>query len=110
LIVGMLAFTLIRAVGPDHFGCADKIHANGNRAIRPCAGPWRSSSTEDRVAAQQRRFAVMHVNLTVEVSVAASELLASWLVPKPAGVENLAVSMTWAARDAVPTGEAHRLP
>jgi hypothetical protein len=52
----------------------------------------------------------MHVNLTVEVSEAASELLASRLVPKPAGVENLAVSMTWAARDAVPTGEAHRLP
>jgi hypothetical protein len=52
----------------------------------------------------------MHVNLTIEVSEAAFELLASRLVPKPADVENLAVSMTWAVRDAVPTGEAHRLP
>src|SRR5262249_13452831 len=37
------------------FGCAAKLRANGNRAIRPCAGPWRSSSTEDRVATRARR-------------------------------------------------------
>jgi hypothetical protein len=52
----------------------------------------------------------MHVSLTVEVSEAAFELLASRLVPKSARVKNLAVSMTWVIRDAVPTGEAHRLP
>src|SRR5579871_1656207 len=98
----MLAFTLIRAVRPrtqrgasaprETLGRkapasrsvrADKTRANGNRAIRPYAGPWRSSPTEDRVAPQARRTAVMHVNLTVEVSEAASELLASRLVPKP---------------------------
>src|SRR5947209_1241201 len=89
----MLAFTLIGPFGPDHLGrtapashsvARKEIRANGNRAIRPFAGPWRSSSTEDRAASQARRIAVMHVTLTVEVSAAASELLASRLVPKPA--------------------------
>src|ERR1051326_243561 len=118
----MLAFTLIRARGPDPWerqppellgrkapaSCAAREKIPAQTAIAPAARtPGRGVLHRQRTASLLTRdaIAVMHVNLTVKMSAAASELLASRLVPSPAAVENLAVSMTWADRDAVPTGE-----
>src|SRR5262249_51648553 len=75
---------------------SDARPTSAQTAIAPFArAPGHGVLHRQRTASLLERdaIAVVHVNLTVEVSEAASELLASRLVPKPAGVENLAVSM-----------------
>src|ERR1700722_277599 len=73
--------------------------ANGNRAIRPLPGHdvlHRQRTTLPLTRAAPRSCTL---RLTVEVSVAAFELLASRLVPDPTAVKNLAFSVTWTIRE-----------
>src|SRR5690242_13948785 len=89
----MLAFTLIRALGPDHWGAGPRhrvrrAEKSAQTAIAPSArSPGHGVLHRQRTAPLLERdaTAIMHVNLTVEVSAAASELLASRLVPQPSG-------------------------